>query len=509
MNIEKIRPFFIPFLLFIISFLLRLSLISKGPFHIDCLNLALRAQETLDTGRIQPLLGFGYPLTVLLGALFIKITSLVGNTDPVFAVNLMSVTFGALGVSALFLFVYEVIDKRSALFSSILFCFYPFFFGVSLYGMSHTPALFFLLTGLWLLRLFKRHDRRLHLVLSSVCFGCMAACRLQDMVLLFIPISLYFFMDNNLGLDKHNIFTTIKSKLSGFTLLIIIIVSLTILFHLPLLIDVNYQQKSAILWFWQAGLTSNFLGFFSEHLLVSLRMLMFSLSPLGVLLALSGISLLFKKRSSLFLLLILWLLFPLLFYGNLYTTTSRFLIIAAIPLIIAEGYILAYLANSHRMVVKSASILCFGLIIWVTFKEVYPIFKFRHDNAPLVDFSRWVATVTEPDAVIISTDDNHFLKYYAQRDTAHNPCDIYRVKKEALPAFKKWLDKKFADNRSAYITLNGLRAGDTTHEFRDFMFDNYDLSWVGQHLSEDWHGSSTRLIIGQEHLYKIIPKNNR
>src|SRR5262245_39145858 len=93
----------IPGLLFLLSFFLRVSLLSKGPFHLDSLNLAIQSAETLRTHQLHFLFGIGYPVAVVLGTIFVAIGSLLGNSDPVFGVNLMSAFCGALAVVIFYL----------------------------------------------------------------------------------------------------------------------------------------------------------------------------------------------------------------------------------------------------------------------------------------------------------------------------------------------------------------------------------------------------------------------
>ena len=160
---NKLRPYLIPFFLFLLSFLLRLSLISKGSFHVDCLNLAIQAEQTLETHSIHHLFGSGYPLTVILGAIFILISRIFSVRDPVIAVNLMSVVFSSLCVLANYSLVKKLLGKTAALFSSILLSLFPPFLVLSVYGKSHTPSLFFLLAGISSLLSFQTTGKKQHI----------------------------------------------------------------------------------------------------------------------------------------------------------------------------------------------------------------------------------------------------------------------------------------------------------------------------------------------------------
>ena len=58
------------FVLFILSFALRLAFLSKGPFHLDALELAIAAEDTIRLGKVHYLHGTGYPLTSIIASAF-------------------------------------------------------------------------------------------------------------------------------------------------------------------------------------------------------------------------------------------------------------------------------------------------------------------------------------------------------------------------------------------------------------------------------------------------------
>jgi len=127
---------------------LRLAFLSKGPFHVDCLNLAINAEKTLNTLQMHYLFGPGYPLTVLLGAIFVGLAKIFAIADFVIAVNFVSVFFGALCILAHYSLVRKLLDESCAFFSSLMLSIFPIFLILSVYGNSHTPSLFFLLAGI-------------------------------------------------------------------------------------------------------------------------------------------------------------------------------------------------------------------------------------------------------------------------------------------------------------------------------------------------------------------------
>ena len=94
---NKIKPYLPILIIVLLSFILRLALLSKGPYNLDSFQLALIAQDSLDNLRYNFLHGTGYPLTVLFGSAFIFLTRLFGVTDPVISVNFMCVFFSTPG----------------------------------------------------------------------------------------------------------------------------------------------------------------------------------------------------------------------------------------------------------------------------------------------------------------------------------------------------------------------------------------------------------------------------
>ena len=198
MNVFKIltahsrtKSFLLPLSLLCLSFCIRLSLISKGPFELDCLGLALNAQQTATTGQLQYFNAAGYPLAVALGAFFIRLTNLFSVNDPIFAVNLMSVCFGSAIVPLQYLLTKNLLNERAALYSAVMLSFIPVLFLQSLFGISHNIFIFFLLLGFyWLTLTPVDHPKSLFLILSGVALGLAASTREQDIVLM-LPAIFY------------------------------------------------------------------------------------------------------------------------------------------------------------------------------------------------------------------------------------------------------------------------------------------------------------------------------
>src|SRR5208282_3005492 len=98
MNEKSPPPYLIPSIIFLASICLHLSLMSKGPVSVDCLGLAINSLSTIHTHHLHYQFGSGYPLMVLLGTIFISTGKQIGITDPVTAMNLISVVFSSIAI---------------------------------------------------------------------------------------------------------------------------------------------------------------------------------------------------------------------------------------------------------------------------------------------------------------------------------------------------------------------------------------------------------------------------
>ncbi|MCR4337452.1 MAG: glycosyltransferase family 39 protein [Candidatus Omnitrophica bacterium] len=466
--------------------------------------MAVFAQQTLETHRLHYLFGPGYPLTVLLGSFFVWITSLFSNHDSVFAVNLMSVVLSSFSVGILYILVKKLFNPRVAFFSSFLFSIFPIFLGISVYGMSHAPAIFFFLLGILFLLQFDHSRRGKDLLLSSLCLGLMGACRIQDLAFISIPASYLLFIVLKKALVPLNFRKT-------FLRLIVFWIGTGIIaatFHLPLLLssmETNYSSQMSR--FWEKAITLNFLGISPDSLFYTSQNIIFGLTPVGFLLGILGFFWIYQNDRKKFFFLILWFFIPFLFYGNIWGTVPRFYSFFTIPLIIAIGYTFDYLLKYKNLLFKITLGLIFNLIILTLFFNMYPILKFRHDHALLPEVARFIAQHTESNAVVITGDESFFFNHYGNVQTLSKPAYELYPSDGSLQEFKKEIDALLEKNTPLYITSTGLYSYDNGKFFSTMMKKSYHLHLIGRHLSEDWHKGETRLRTGWEYLWRIEPEN--
>lgn len=505
-NNNKFDP--APLILFLFSFFLRLLLISKGPYHLDCLNLAVFSQKTLETGSLHGLFGPGYPLTILFGSLFLFMGRFFSQNDPVFAVNFMSVVFSALSVPILYLITKKLFDPVSAILSSIIFSITPIFLGISVFGKSHTPSIFFLLLGLYYILRFQETGKKKNLWIGGIAIGLMGACRLQDMILMIIPFSfLCLFGVNN---DKESSRSSLSKKLSPFKNIFLfwaLAFAVAIIFHAPYLSKnhpLDYPNHVAL--FWQQGAIENFRGGFSSSLVISIIFFLKTFTEAGFVLSLFGLILIARKLPRLAVFFLLWILIPLFFYGNLNSTVPRFFAFILPALIMAQGYMFAYLTRINALF-RTTSLILYGIILYLSFTFIFPLVYVRHAYALLPDYVTWVSGKIEKNAHLITIDDRPFYNYYGNFNIFGRPIHFKTLKDEDLVRFKQKLDSLLSNNIPVYITSVALNTYDPDKKFSSLIKNNYKMEIVGEKLYEDWHRGILKQRIFYNRLIRIKKKN--
>lgn len=482
---------------------------------MDTLKLAMNAEAFLETFRLPMQSGLGFPLTVMLGALSLSFLRLFSVNDPVFAVNFMSVIFGSLSVGVFYLWVKKCLNMKTALFGSLLFSVSPIFWGLSVYGKSHTPCVFFLLTGLYLwARAAEQRSVRL-LVLGAISLGFMGAARVVDLGLLLIPLLFYVTtLPKPLG-RKTNAGSDATSARSagpglfdrkGFRVGIscLTIVGIMFILYLPLLIGQDLAtRQSFFLNDVRVGLWENFMGLASPRLWTALQFLRIDSSVIGMILVWVGLFFLLLRQRAMGGFLILWMLFTLLFYGNLHmTVTSRYFVILTPALYAALGYALACLANGRMLKTALASLLLIALCVRsVIF--MYPLLQARHRHAILPAFTRWVARTVPAGSVIICADESAFFKYYTPLRVMGRPLDLFGYAPETLKDYQNRLDTLLAAGMPLYIHEGSLYAYNPDDQFREFFLKHYTLTYQGTHLYEDWHAGFLKQQVYPFALYRV------
>jgi len=502
---EKIKPLIIPSALLILSFVLRFTLMSKGPYHGDSLNLALQAEQTILTGKLQMAhMWMGFPLTVIISSIFIAVSKVFGINDPVLAVNFMSVVFGSLSVLLLYFLAKELLDRSTAIFSAILFSLSPICLGESVYGKSHTPSMFFLILGMYLLVKSFRTGLKNNILLAGVFLGCFGAARLHDLVLMAIPISyLYFFIPGQNNIPNAEEKTVPDGK--TFIIFYLTIILTVAVFYLPYFIQTNNPIKIRnIPYYFDYGVTQNFIGIFSYKIFKGFLFLKQNFTVYGLGMAAGGLILLAIKRLKILGFLLAWFLIPFLFYANLkMTVTSRYFLLVLPPVCIMQGYLL-HKFTEKKFLLKAAAYGVLILLSCTMYNSIYRTLKFRHDHALLPEFAQWVGKNTEPHAKVIAADEGLFIQHYGSRSLIYRPASgVLGYAEDQLNQFAADIDAMLENNMPVYITTVSLYSYDRGAEFSSFFKDHYSGELIGKHYYEDYHQGAMKLSIILCSLYRV------
>lgn len=486
-----------PVVVFVVSFFVRFLLISLGPYHVDCLNLALQAQKTLETHQLQFAFGSGYPLNVLLAAVFVAVAQLLGCQDPVWAVNLMSVVFGSLGTAAFYLFLRLIFDETAAWLGAALFCFNPVLWGTSVYGMNHMPSLFFLITGVYFLfRYFKNNEQR-DFLWGAVFIGLMGATRFQDMVLI-VPAVIFAIV----FLQEGKFLRKLQECFWFFLIVAVIVIG----FHLPYLFNdaqsgyTKQLQEYRRLGFVQFdGRMFLLLGNGFGHLLECF-------SGIGCVLAMAGFLILLKKEPVFGVFLFLWFAVGLLFLSSLSGLPPRFMILFLSVILILQSYVLSlYMDGSMWM--RWVCLAVWAMLIVHSVTLMYPILKYRHERSEIIRSSQWMNRITPADSVIFAGDEAPFIAYYGKRQVLTPPVCWGGCTQKQFLDFKSKIRDLTSQGRAVYITSMGLQADDPDGELQKFVSENFHLVLVGKCWTEDWHHDCMVLRLGWVKLFRIILKD--
>lgn len=486
---HKAPAFLIPFALFSLSLIINLSLINRGPYHVDCLGIAQSVGQTLQAKAFHSVVWVGNSFLVLIGALFLMVTQALGSDNPILAINLMGVVCGACAIPILYNFLRRVLGTQTAVFGALLVLSCPMYISLSTFGLSQIPAFLFLMAGLLFLAVFKERPRPLFLWLAGISMGLMGLTRVQDFLLM-LPAFIYYAVIPG-GQDPTNPGAKNPwARIAKFLPLIIIGVAAALPafnnFH-----DVAQQLSKMILRFQLTALqTQKFFLFFSPLLPFAGKILLRDMGWGLAAFAGVGIILLLKNKPSAGIFLLLWICGPFFFYGSLFTMTSRYLLLSMLGLAICGGYALSYFFSRNNPYVKLFVLLSLFCLIGIPLREAVPTLKFRHQYALSPDFAHQVADLTEANATIIGADEIAFIRCYTGRQTRHWPIDIFIKGSQDVNGFSQWLNEKLLAGKPVYILLNDFYDLESEKAFVRSLNKDYVLEPVKRLLYEDWHHST-------------------
>ncbi len=494
---SPLRPWILS-IIFLGSFFFHLSLISKGPVTVDCLNLTVASQATLESNQLHYLPGAGYPLMVLLGSAFIALGKLLGPTDPIISVNFISILFSSIAVLVFYLLVETICDPIIAALASLLLLLNPLFIDVSTYGISHAPALCFLFLGMLSLLRFQTAGNKTNLLLSALYLGLMGAVRLQDCIVTFPAVCFLYWA----GLKENGL----KNKARSFLLFISIILLIIVLFHLPYFISdqTGYSHQARDYWKLNS-MRSPSSGIFILSLCYLEKI--FNFNIIGILCFAVSLYYTAKFNKKLLFFILLWSAVPLIVYGNITTSSPRFFTILVPAIVVPVSIFLGTMLKHKKMLWKIIVPVCYLMLLLRPLLNIYPTFSYRHHHRAITDFYLWVKQSTPPHAVIICCDDGPFIAYYAKRQTLVRPVAVRRrLELDEWNVFQRTLDKILNDKGQVYISEWTLIANDAYQEFQHLLRQHYELIEVGKKPMQVWYNTPLESDVWECRLYRIKAK---
>lgn len=498
----RLKSFFVPLTLFFLSFFIRLSFISKGPFHCDALELAIKAQNTLATLKLHYLYPPGSPLTVIVAAVNIAVFKLFAIDDPVLAVNFMAVYLSSLCVLILYLITKELFNGLTAILSSLFLMVLPPFLSVSLYGKNHALSLFFVLISVYLILKYLNNKRSLFLALSGIFLGLCGSVRPSD-TLTIIPLLL--FLTLQISAERNSPRNTIKRILKDCGLFVMMFSLPLIIFYVPYIIKTG--PRYIMVFMSSPGSANRFMGIFSSMLPLAIEYSIQSLTMCGVIFSVFGLLLIFRKDKKIFLFLFSWFVIQFFYHGNLSSLSPRFLIIGLIPMVISAGYAFSELAQVSR-VVRMFTLLLFFVTLLCLFDGLLPTLEFRHRYNLQKDFGSWVAGKTEKNAIIMAMDESIFIEYYAKRKTLDYPVVPITCNEGVAGSFIfEHISKNLMRGIPVYLVSSGLAYDiNLCRTIFQLLHRYFILEPLGCHVNEDWHHSCIGLELYKDCLYRIREK---
>ncbi len=481
----------------------RILLISKGPFSPESLNLALKAEETLDTMQLQYLFGSGYPLTVILTSAAIFLGRFLGIDDPVFAANLMSVYTSAISVPLFYLMVKRLLDVPSAVISAAMFAFCPIYMGVSVYGKGHAPAMMLCFAGLWLLLRYVESRDANHLFFSGLLIGCLGAARMQDMILV-VPAAVAIM-----------IMGTVKCKNSSLrkdawidVLIFGVTAAVTAMaFHLPYFVE---ERRADYFAQYQNFRELSASDLRRQNWAVSLSLyhdwFLLNFSVWGLLAAAGGFLVMLYKQWRAAVFCLMWFIFPAAAYLVIDTTIPRFFTILLPPVYIVSGFFLGYGYRRKGAVAATLGTLIAVLITGVTFLNIYPVLAERNRHAYITEYVDWVRRQVPATARIICKDDFIFYEHYGNLATLTRPNPHGGGDLSTLEIYRRQLQDLLDAGVPVYVSGVGLYSYDPGRQVARYLRQHFDLIELGRHPYEVYHAGELTLRIFDDPLFKVVLK---
>lgn len=204
----------------------------------------------------------------------------------------------------------------------------------------------------------------------------------------------------------------------------------------------------------------------------------------------------FKKDLFLWLFFFIWLML-IFYFGNTNSYVARYLDIPIIAVYVFASYALSELYKTYKIAALSITI----YFVLSMFIFMVPMLEFRHRYNGAKQFALYVKEKTKDNAIVIAMDDGPFIEYYGHRRTLCHPIGDTLKINNLVEDINKYLKKEVP----VYLIESAL-AYDPGMLFKNALFGNFNVSIVGEKLTEDYHRPDAGLRLYYEKLFKIEPK---
>lgn len=474
-------------LLFTLNLLAGLIFINEGLFHHDSIVLAKAVEDTYKTGHLQPAIRGRYGSVVVNSIVYLPFFLAGDNAD--FAIRFSSVLFHSLSIVALFLLIYELFGNFfQALFGGLLLSFTPFYFSPNTYGKEHGAGIFFLLLAFYILCRGVKKKSSLLIGISGIIMALSVS--VKESMIVAIPLFFLLYLSPSTSTPPFNFKERFNLKSISYLMLPLSAV-LGIMFFTYL--KTEFYRELLV----RDTTSAAFLGFFTPVLKFAIGDLFRTIPMLVFIFFIAGIVQMWRRKvffTGAFLLL--WSAL-ILYFGNTVSYGPRYLDIVVIPIYIFAAYALSDLYKKNKLITWLIVTYCVARM----FIFMHPMLEFRHHYNGEKQFASYVKDRTESGSVIIAMDDSPFIIYYGNRECIGHPVDLAGYTKE-MEDFINKVKKYLREGRPVYLIESAL-SYDRQKVFRQSMQDNFNISIVGEKLSEDYHRPEIDLRPVRQKLFKV------
>lgn len=486
---SKLGQVIIVIILFSLSFIPRILLLSKGPFHFDTVDLLMEMRDKALTSHGAT---FVLPSSIVIVLAYIK-DILAPRISDLKLLLVFTVFVSSLSIVTIFQVFKKIFGTIFSFTFALLISFFPLYFSITTYGRIDYAFVFLLLPCVIYYCIKQKW------IPCALYTGLAISCRPE--IIFLLPAFLVYITFSWFEYKK----CALKNRILGIIrdFLVIALISTGLWLTLSLVLGREKWFQFMVLKIILPQFSPNkpvdmlvVLGRFNFNNILDGLKLVFQLMSLPLILSVAGlIKQLWQKKYKEAVLFLIPFIILFLLVVNLETYESRYLVVPVFFLIYFSCAGIIAVFKKPRIATLFTA-LCAVLM----FSTIMPVVYARHMEAYQVDFAKFTEKVTEPDSVIITQDEWIFLKYYTSKEFLIPPsgCDIQE--------WNRFFDKINAildSGRLVYLTSTGL-SYDRCLIFRNYIESNFYVKPIGSSMVENWHRDINRHTF-KEKILLLVP----